>query len=265
MDTTLKALMDLTGRTFLVSGGAGLLGSQISHGLAELGGTVMVASRNGENCKAFAAELTKAYGVECHGYIVDIGDSEAVARLKAEVSSQFETLDGLINCSGFGKKNTWESISEEDWLFDINISLNGVFRMTKAFEPMLRSPGGVILNVASMYGLVAPDYRMYDGDKYANPPSYNAAKGGVVQLNRYLASFLSPKGIRVNSVSPGPFPYESTQKENPAFIKRLGEKTMIGRIGHPHEVKAAAVMLCTDASTYITGQNISIDGGWTAW
>ena len=265
MDTTLKSLMDLSGRTFLVSGGAGLLGSQISHGLAELGAHVLVASRNRENCERFAAELSDTYGTKATGLGVDIGDSDAVAALKSEVEAIAPTLDGLINCSGFGKKNTWESISEEDWLFDINISLNGVFRMTKAFEPMLRTPGGVILNVASMYGLVAPDYRMYDGEKYANPPSYNAAKGGVVQLNRYLASFLSPKGIRVNSISPGPFPYESTQKENPAFIERLGEKTMVGRIGHPHEVKAAAVMLCTDAASYITGQNLSIDGGWTAW
>jgi len=265
MDTTLKALMDLSGRTFLVSGGAGLLGSQISHGLAELGGRVLVASRDENNCRDFAAELTETYGVQCKGLSVDIGDSDTVAALKEAVAQHTETLDGLINCSGFGKKNTWDSITEEDWLFDINISLTGVFRMTKAFEPMLKSPGGVILNVASMYGIVAPDYRMYDGDKYANPPSYNAAKGGVVQLNRYLASFLASRGIRVNSISPGPFPYEATQKENPAFIKRLGDKTMVGRIGYPHEVKAAAVMLCTDAASYITGQNISIDGGWTAW
>ncbi|WP_298916333.1 SDR family oxidoreductase [uncultured Algimonas sp.] len=265
MNHSLKSLLNLSGRTFLVSGGAGLLGSQISHGLAEQGANVLVASRDAENCRSFAKGLAESYGTDCRGYGVDIGDSEAVEALRIAVTDDFETLDGLVNCSGFGKKNTWESISEEDWLFDINISLNGVFRMTKAFEPHLKSPGGVILNVASMYGLVAPDHRMYDGERYANPPSYNAAKGGVVQLNRYLASFLSPKGIRVNAISPGPFPYESTQKENPAFIERLGEKTMVGRIGHPHEVKAAAVMLCTDAASYITGQNISIDGGWTAW
>jgi gluconate 5-dehydrogenase len=145
------------------------------------------------------------------------------------------------------------------------VSLTGPFRMTKAcFEP-LKASRGVVLNVASMYGIVAPDHRLYDGEKYANPPSYGAAKAGVLQFTRYLASFLSPHGIRVNAISPGPFPYKSTQRENPAFIERLGAKNMMNRIGEPHEVKGAAVFLCSDAATYVTGQNVSIDGGWTSW
>jgi gluconate 5-dehydrogenase len=174
-------------------------------------------------------------------------------------------LDILVNCSWTGKKNTFESISEEDWLFDINVSLNSVFRMIKAAFPALKDTRGVIVNVASMYGIVAPDHRLYDGEKYANPPSYGAAKAGVLQLTRYLASFLSPHGVRVNAISPGPFPYESTQKENPAFIERLAGKNPLNRIGAPHELKGAAALLCSDASSYMTGQNISVDGGWTSW
>ncbi len=261
----LSDLFNLSGKTILVSGGAGLLGSQISHALAEYGADIIIASRNLENCKALAAKLESEYGVTSYAYSVDIGDRASVDQLYKNITADIGKLDGLVNCSGFGKKNTWESISEEDWLFDINISLNGPFRMTKGAFEMLKASRGVIINIASMYGLVAPDYRMYDGDKYANPPSYNAAKGGVVQFNRYLASFLSPYGIRVNAISPGPFPYESTQKENPAFIERLGAKNPMGRIGKPYEIKGAALFLCSEASSYVTGQNISVDGGWTVW
>jgi gluconate 5-dehydrogenase len=256
---------DLSGRIFLVSGGAGLLGSQISAVLSEYGATVLIASRNKQNCVDMAAQLTEAFGNKAQGYTVDIGESGAVTALFDEIKKDYGRLDGLVNCSGFGKKNSWESISEEDWIYDINISLNGPFRMTKAAFPFLKDSAGIILNIGSMYGHIAPDYRMYDGDKYCNPPSYNAAKGGILQFNRYLASFLSPHGIRVNAICPGPFPYESTQKENPAFIERLAAKNPLNRIGDPEEIKGAALYLCSDASKYVTGENICVDGGWTIW
>lgn len=261
----LAQMFDMNGRVVFVSGGAGLLGSQISEALAEFGATVLIASRNKDNCVALASKLSDEYGVEAHGYQVDLMDSGSIKELAAEFETNFGGLDSLVNCSGFGKKNTWESISEEDWLQDIDVSLNGVFRMTQAMVPLLKERKGNIVNIASMYGVIAPDHRMYDGEKYANPPSYNAAKGGVLQLTRYLASFLSPHGIRVNAISPGPFPYESTQKENPEFIERLGAKNPMGRIGTPHEMKGAALFLCSEASSYVTGHNIAVDGGWTIW
>ncbi|MDK9696777.1 MAG: SDR family oxidoreductase [Siculibacillus sp.] len=257
--------MNLSGRTALVTGGAGLLGSQISAALAELGATVHVGSRDGDKCAAFAADLRGEYGGAHTGFGLDITRSESCRAAVARVAEASGGLDILVNCSWSGKKNTFESITEEDWMNDIDISLNSVFRMVKAaFEP-LKATRGVIVNVASMYGIVAPDHRLYDGERYANPPSYGSAKAGVLQLTRYLASFLSPHGIRVNCISPGPFPYESTQRENPAFIERLAGKNPLNRIGKPFELKGAAALLCSDASSYMTGQNISVDGGWTAW
>ncbi len=261
----LADLFCLKGKTFLVSGGAGLLGSQISEALAEHGATVLIASRNLEQCKAKAGELETTFNTKSEGYQVDITDSKSIEVLFEKLKLDGYQLSGLINSSGFGKKNTWETISEEDWTYDLDVSLTGPFRMTKAAFSDLKETQGVVLNIASMYGIVAPDHRMYDGKKYANPPSYNAAKGGLLQFNRYLASFLSPHGIRVNAISPGPFPYESTQKENPNFIDRLAEKNPLNRIGIPYELKGAAILLCSDASSYITGQNLSIDGGWTIW
>jgi gluconate 5-dehydrogenase len=115
-----------------------------------------------------------------------------------------------------------------------------------------------------MYGHIAPDYRIYDGTNFSNPPSYGAAKAGVIQFTKYLASFLSPHGIRVNCLSPGPFPHAETQKHE-VFIERLAAKNPMNRIGEPHEVKGAVALLCSDAGSYITGQNICVDGGWTTW
>ena len=135
---------------------------------------------------------------------------------------------------------------------------------TKGEIKSLRNKG-VILNVASMYGVVAPDYKIYLNNNHANPPSYGAAKAGIVQLTKYLASFLGKDGVRVNCISPGPFPFKSTVDEIPEFIKTLEDKTMLDKIGNPEDLKGIVALLCSDASNYITGQNISIDGGWTSW
>lgn len=258
---TLESLMSLKGRTALVTGGAGLLGSEIAFALAELGASVIVASRTLESCEARVEEMKGLFPGEHRALSIDITDSASVKKCLADAGD----IDILVNCSWSGRKNTFESIDEDDWGKDIDVSLNGVFRTVKAAFPALKKSRGVILNIASMYGYVAPDYRMYDSEKYANPPSYGAAKAGVIQLTKYLASFLSPHGIRVNCLSPGPFPYEQTQKENPEFMARLGAKNPLGRIGKPHELKGAAALLCSDASSYMTGQNVCVDGGWGVW
>lgn len=263
---TLESLFSLTGRTALVTGGAGLLGSQISTALAELGASVVVASRDQAKCQSFADGLAAQFPEQTFaGLKLDIQSSDSARSVVQQVGELTGGLDILVNCSWTGRKNSFETISEEDWEFDVDIGLNGVFRTIKAAVPALKERKGVILNVASMYGIVAPDYRIYEGTDHVNPPSYGAAKAAVLQFTRYLASFLSPDGIRVNAISPGPFPYESTQEQFPDFIARLGSKNPMGRIGRPHELKGAAALLCSDASSYMTGQNISVDGGWTVW
>jgi NAD(P)-dependent dehydrogenase (short-subunit alcohol dehydrogenase family) len=263
----LADLFSLKGRTALVIGGAGLLGGQISHAFAELGAELIIASRDGDKTRAFADVIARQYpGVKAHALTVDIMDPASIRALMARAAEIAPAgLDVLVNSGWSGRKNTFESISDEDWDLDIEVCLNGVFRCIKAATPMLKQKRGNILTIASMYGHVAPDYRMYDSEKFANPPSYGAAKAGVIQLTKYLASFLSPHGIRANCISPGPFPFESTQKENPDFIARLAAKNPLNRIGRPHELKGAAAMLCSDAGSYITGQNVCIDGGWAVW
>lgn len=262
----LTDLLSLQGCDALVVGGAGLLGGEISSVLAELGARVVIASRDLEKCKKFADDLTMRWPGPHLALPVDLADPASIRRLMERTAdSTGGGLDVLVNSGWSGRKNTFDSISDEDWNYDVEICLNGVFRTVKAAVPLLARRKGVILSIASMYGHVAPDYRLYDNEKLANPPSYGAAKAGVIQLTKYLASFLSPQGIRVNCISPGPFPFESTQQENPEFIARLKGKNPLNRLGQPEDIKGAAAVLCTNAGRYITGQNFCVDGGWAVW
>jgi gluconate 5-dehydrogenase len=228
---------------------------------------VVVASRDDTTCSRFVARLRERLpGAKAHARRVDITDPASIRTLFSDVRDAVgDGLDILVNSGWSGRKNTFESIDDEDWDHDIDVCLNGVFRTIRAAFPMLRRRRGAILTIASMYGHVAPDHRLYEGTPFANPPSYGAAKAGIVQLTRYLASFLAPHGIRANCISPGPFPFETTQMERPDFIERLNAKTPLNRIGRPHEIKGAAVLLCSDAGSYITGQDVRVDGGWTIW
>lgn len=264
---TVESLFSLKGKSALVIGGSGYLGKEISSAFAELGGDVIVASRNVGNNIELASSLTNTYPrVRIIPLEVDITDDVSVDRLFDDVSILFpEGIDVLVNCGWSGKKNNFESISLDDWNADLDVCLTGVFRVIKKFVPLLKKRKGNILNIASMYGHVAPDYRLYEGEKYANPPSYGAAKAGIIQLTKYLCSFLASDGIRVNSISPGPFPFPLTQTENPNFVSRLSSRNPLNRVGVPYEIKGAAILLCTDAGSYMTGQNICVDGGWSAW
>jgi gluconate 5-dehydrogenase len=266
MNKSLKQLMSLEGKTALVTGGAGYLGTAICETLAELGANLVIASRNRAKCEDKCREIVQQTGghIRAVGLELDLLKKDSSKHFIEEVHKHFDAIDILVNNAWSGKKNSWESITEEDWDYDINMSLNSVFRLTKAAFPDLKATRGVILNITSMYGHIGPDYRIYDGKEFANPPSYGAAKAGVIQFTRYLASFLSPHGIRVNALSPGAFPHPPTQK-HVEFMQRLGSKNPMNRIGQPEELKGAVALLCSNAGSYITGQNLCVDGGWAIW
>jgi gluconate 5-dehydrogenase len=265
-DKTIHHLLSLEGRTAVVTGGAGFLGTAISSTLAELGANVVIASRDAGKCRTRCEEIVASIGPKAQmmAHALDLLDAKSTATLVGAVVERFGGIDILVNNAWSGNKNSWESISEADWVYDIDMSLNGTFRMVKAAFEALRTRRGVIMNVASMYGHVAPDYRIYDGKQFANPPSYGAAKAGVIQFTRYLASFLSPHGIRVNCLSPGAFPHPAT-REHADFMARLCAKNPMNRLGEPADLKGAVALLCSDAGSYITGQNLCVDGGWAIW
>jgi NAD(P)-dependent dehydrogenase (short-subunit alcohol dehydrogenase family) len=266
MNKSLQQMLSLKGRTALITGGAGWLGTAISETLAELGANIILASRDQVRCAKKCEEIVQQTGgsIQAVGLELDLLNKDAYQPFFDKVHEHFSAVDILVNNAWSGKKNSWESMTDEDWERDINMSLNSVFRMTKAAFPDLKKARGVILNIASMYGHIGPDYRIYDGKEFANPPSYGAAKAGVIQFTKYLASFLSPHGIRVNALSPGAFPHPPTQKHE-GFMQRLGSKNPLNRIGQPEELKGAVALLCSDAGSYITGQNLCVDGGWASW
>jgi len=266
MSKTLHELQSLRGRTAVITGGAGYLGTAISETLAELGANLVLASRDADKCRRKCEEIARLSGesIRAVALPLDLLDKNSIAAFIPRIHEHFGSIDILVNNAWSGNKNSWESINDQDWEYDINMSLNSVFRLTKAAFPELQKSRGVILNIASMYGHIGPDYRIYDGKEFANPPSYGAAKAGVIQFTKYLASFLSPYGIRVNALSPGAFPHPPTQKHE-KFMQMLGSKNPMNRIGQPDELKGAVALLCSDAGSYITGQNLCVDGGWAIW
>jgi gluconate 5-dehydrogenase len=266
MNRSLQQLLSLKGKTAVVTGGAGYLGTAISETLAELGANLVLASRDQAKCAKKCEEIVRLTGgsVQAVGLELDVLKKDSATEFLARVHERFRAVDILVNNAWSGNKNSWESIGNEDSEHDIDMSLNSVFRLTKAAFPDLKTTRGVILNIASMYGHIGPDYRIYDGKEFANPPSYGAAKAGVIQFTKYLASFLSPHGIRVNALSPGAFPHPPVQK-HAGFMQRLGSKNPMNRIGQPEELKGAVALLCSDAGSYITGQNLCVDGGWAIW
>ena len=267
IDESIFDLLSLEGEVALVTGGAGHLGTAISAALAELGANVVIASRDVQKCKRRAEEISNSSAVESEliGVKLDVTENKSVNKCRKKINKLVGKISILVNNAWSGEKNTWESIDIEDWKKDIDISLNSNFRVTDLFFDDLKEKEGVILNIASMYGHVAPDYRLYEGDEHANPPSYGAAKAGVIQFTQYLASFLSKYNIRANSISPGPFPFPELEERDPAFVDRLRSKNPLGRIGEPSEMKGAVAFLCSDASSYVTGENLCVDGGWTTW
>jgi NAD(P)-dependent dehydrogenase (short-subunit alcohol dehydrogenase family) len=261
----LQDMLSLRGKVAFITGGAGYLGTAMCEALAEQGATVVVVSRDAAKCEALATRLTQEYGTPALGLGVNILKPEEIGAALKRTVDTYGQLDILINNAWSGNKNSFDTISYEHWEYDIDMCLNAVFYTVKEAAEYLKISHGVILNTASMYGHVAPDYRIYDGVHLMNPPSYGAAKAGVIQLTKYLASFLSPHKIRVNAISPGPFPFPETGTNNPEFWKTLEGKNMLGRCGEPDDLKGVTALLCSDASAYITGQNFCVDGGWAAW
>lgn len=248
-------------KVILVTGGYGYLGRAICNSLIENGATVVVLGRQ----EAKFNEAFPQAPEQLHFLPADISDT---ASIKASFLTAFQhhgQIDGLINNAFFTKGNQPLAISDEDLSFSLDGNLGTVYRCIREVVPYMQDKGGHIINVSSMYGMVSPDFQVYEGlEQFLNPPHYGAAKAGVMQLTRYFACYLGKNNILVNTVTPGPFPNEAVQ-ENQEFIARLSKKNPLGRIGRPEELKGIFAFLCSDQASYITGQNFIVDGGWTAW
>lgn len=249
-------------KVIVVTGGYGHLGSAICASLLENGAIVYVAGRNQEKFKRVFTEELKTSNERLHYLKCDINFTESIISAFRELVNLEGRLDGLIN-NAFGLRGQSPyKMSREDFNYTLDGSLASVFDVIKLAIPFLRE-GASIVNVSSMYGMVAPDFNAYkDSPEYLNPPHYGAAKAGVIQLSKYYSSLLGDRGVRVNSVSPGPFPSYQVQNDR-LFIAQLKTRTLLGRIGLPEELAGIFTFLMSDAAKFITGQNFVVDGGWT--
>jgi NAD(P)-dependent dehydrogenase (short-subunit alcohol dehydrogenase family) len=264
----------LTGRAAVVTGGVGILGRRFCAGLAEFGANVAVVDIDRDQAVAFADELKDRYGIRAIGLGCDITDTAAVHDMTAQAVSAFGELHILHNNVG-GKTPdldryfaSFEDYDLAEWRRVMAVNLDGVFLVDQAIgrQMVKQKRGGSIIHTASIYGVVAPDQRIYEGSKYLgrninSPAVYSAAKAAVIGLTKYLATYWASAGIRVNCITPGGV--ESGQNET--FKQKYSARIPLGRMAQGEEMVNALIWLASDSSTYVTGQNIVIDGGLTAW
>lgn len=263
----LRQLFDMTGRVALITGGLGHLGRMAAETLAELGANLVLLDLPSEFAVDVLADLRERYGIKVEYISFDI-EKDNIADVPAMVDNLYGRLDVLINNAAFvGTSNMagwavpFSEQSVDAWRRAVEVNLTGVFALTQACTALLaRSNNGAVINISSIYGSLGPDMRLYDGLSMGNPAAYAASKGGVNQLTRWLATVLAPT-IRVNAISPG-----GIFREQPAdFCSRYEERTPLQRLATEEDFKGVIALLATDASAYITAQNIFVDGGWGAW
>lgn len=249
----------LSGKVAIVTGGAGLYGKFIVEGLAEAGATVYVASRNVENCEKLAERLRDAeYSV--FSTKLDQADEKSISKMKEKILKEQGRVDILVNNAVLRPmKSYYDEI--EKFRLSMEVNATGIFNLTRTIgEVMKKQRSGSIINVSSIQGIVGPDFTLYEGTDMDTSPDYFFHKAGLINLTRYFAAKLAPFNVRVNCVSPGGL----FNNQNPDFVERYNKKTFLGRMAKGEDIKGAIVFLASDASSYITGANIIIDGGYTA-
>lgn len=270
--TRLSELFDLNGRVAIITGGAGLLGYSHAAILNAAGASVVLLDLNAANPQLRAGQLANDYGSEAIGIAADITNEASLQEAQAQVLERFGRIDILINNAANNPKveegnTTWsrlENFPLEVWDADIRVGLTGAFLCSRIFgSEMAKRKSGVILNVASDLALIAPDQRLYriqglpEDQQPVKPVTYSVVKTALIGLTRYLATYWSEANIRVNAISPGGV--FNNQPE--VFLNRLKQLIPLGRMANRDEYQGAILFLCSDASSYMTGANLVIDGG----
>lgn len=262
----LTTLMDMTGRRALITGGAGHLGSTMADSLAELGAEVLLVDVAGAPTQAVADEIAERRGTTVTALDCDLEHADARAALVDQVAPS--GLSVLINNAAFvgtsgltGWAEPLADQSVETWRRALEVNLTAGFHLCQLFAPVLTDgPGGSIINIASIYGQWGPDYALYEGTAMASPAAYGASKGGLIQFTRWLSTTLAPR-VRANVISPGGV--ARGQPEN--FVERYSARTPLRRMATEEDFRGAVAFLASDASAYVTGQVLAVDGGWGVW
>lgn len=263
---TLLQLQNLEGRVAVITGGGGQLGYAMGEALAELGATVVIVDINREAAESAASRLHDRFGHPTESIVLDIEDDESVRQLPDTINNKFGQLNVLINNAAFyGELEGWsepfEKQTVEAWRKVLNVNLTAAFGLSQACAPLLGESGsGSIINISSLYALVGPDMRIYEETEMTNPAVYSVGKAGTLQLTRWLATVLAPN-VRVNSITPGGI-FRGQQEP---FLTAYCQRTPLGRMATEEDFKGITAYLASDLSAYMTGQNLVLDGGWTAW
>lgn len=266
-DTSISKLFDLTDTVAVVTGATGQLGEAMAETLAELGANLVVVARTEGDCERLATRLTEEYQ-QSIAVPADVTDPSEVEAMAESVRDEFGRLDILVNTAYSGAVADFEEMSVQQFREGVDAALTSVFLTTRETVPMLRDGGGSVINVASIYGVVAPNHDIYGTTGMNNPAQYGAAKAGVIQFSRWLATRYADEGIRANTLTPGGIynaELKSQEGYEETFVPNYEELTPLGRMGRPEDLKGAVAFLASDASAWVTGQNIIVDGGWTTW
>lgn len=250
----------------VVTGASGWLGSAMVEALAEAGSSVLAVARRDEALEALAGPL-RARGLDVQIHAADVTTPAWTDALASAVADRGR-LDVLVNNAHVGRGGSLRTATAADFDEAFGLAVTAAWATTEAARPGLRASAEAgasasVVNIASMYGLVAPDLAVYDAEEKRNPPFYGAAKAALLQLTRYAAAELGREGIRVNAITPGPFPAPAARKDD-RFVADLAAHTMLGRLGEPQDLKTALLFLASPHTRFVTGANIVVDGGWTA-
>lgn len=265
-------IFSLENRTAIVTGALGLIGKEHCKALNEAGANIVVADLDELKCSEFAKTLS----TESLGAYLDVTNPESVKNLRDKILKRFGHIDILVNNAAINdmfenpkaasEQSKFENYPLELWQKSVDVNLTGVFLCSQILgSEMAKQKSGSIINIASTYGITAPDQSLYirqDGTQsFCKPPAYSATKGAVIMFTKYLAAYWGKDGVRVNTLTPGGV--ENNQDE--FFIEKYSAKTPLGRMANPSDYKGALIFLASEASNYMTGANLIVDGGWTCW
>lgn len=260
-----KEKFDLSGKVIVITGGCGLIGRAFCEAVAQFGGHVVVADIEAAKPHELAHQLETRNKIKCIGISVKVEEKKSVEELKAKTIETFGKIDGLVN--GHQNKShlifePFEEVNEENWDKVVEVNLKGTFLLCQIIGSyMAEKRSGSIINIPSTYSVVAPNQNLYKGTKMGCPAAYSASKGGIDALSQYLSSYWAAKGVRVNMITP----HGVWNNHEEAFEKNFAGFSPMQRMSYNHEVAPALIYLLSDAASYVTGNNMLVEGGWTAW
>lgn len=266
------SMFDMTDKVVVVTGGTGILGSQYARCLANVGACVIIADLSQERCDDLAAQINESCVGKAVGYAVDLSSEESIKNWSDHIISEHKKVDVLINNAAAKTKGFFkpvDSFSLEDWNAVMNVNVTAIFLTAKYLgHKMAEQKSGSIINISSIYGVVGPDQSIYEGSYYEDlggaintPLIYSTTKGAVIAMTRYFATYWGAQGVRTNTLTPGGV----FSGQNETFVTKYSKRVPLNRMANDEEMLGALLFLASDASTYVNGQNLIIDGGLTAW